>query len=291
MTDTMSLKKSALTPAETEQLRVRMNELTDQALARFRLAVRAVYTANDRGRPEHEGSCILLDIHGVKVLLTAAHIVDVNLDLDRTLYVTGEKDLVELNGLQFGVTPKIEGSRDRDHLDFAFARIPPALKAHLGQGYMTEGDIIDPRQDDTGHLFTTIGYPNTKNDDADHQKRTINTHVFPYSNTSCSNALLRNKAGNDGAHHLFIGYHKHSRGQDGRKVMSLSPRGLSGGALIDAGRVSDPAVFRREVDPVPKVAGMIVELWREHKVLVSTRMWPVVQKIIEELSIPVPPSG
>jgi hypothetical protein len=36
---------------------------------------------------------------------------------------------------------------------------------------------------------------------------------------------------------------------------------------------------------------MIAELWREHKVLVSTRMWPIVQKATEEPSIPVPPGG
>jgi hypothetical protein len=42
-------------------------------------------------------------------------------------------------------------------------------------------------------------------------------------------------------HHLHIGYNKYSRGQDGRKVTSIKPRGLSGGALVDAGRVSAPA--------------------------------------------------
>lgn len=291
MAGTVSLNRSVLTTAETEQLRVRMNELTDRALARFRPAVRAVYTANDGGRPDHEGSCVLLDIYDVKVLLTAAHIVDVNVDLHRTLYVTGEKDLVELDGLQFGLSPKVKGSRDGDHLDLAFARVPPALEARLGQGYVTEGDIMEPRLDVTGHLFTTIGYPNTKNNDFDHVNRTINTHVFPYSSTARSNALLRKKVGEDGVHHLFIGYGKQSRGQDGRKVTSIKPRGLSGGALVDAGRLSTPAVFRGEVDPVPRVAGMIVELWREHKVLVSTRMWSIVQKAIEELSIPVPPAA
>ncbi|MDQ0450027.1 hypothetical protein QO012_004552 [Methylobacterium aerolatum] len=289
MADLISLNRSILTPTETKQLGVRMNELTDRALARFRQAVRAVYKVDDRNLPDHEGSCILLDIYGVKVLLTAAHIVDVNVDQDRTLCITGEKDLVELDKLQFGLSPKIKGSRVGDHFDFAFARIPPALEARLGQGYVTEGDIMDPRLDITGHLFTTIGYPNSKNDDFDHVNRTVNTHVFPYSSTARSNALLRKKVGEDGVHHLFVGYDKYSRGQDGRKVTSIKPRGLSGGALIDAGRMSNPGVFWGKIDPVPRVAGMIVELWRDHKVLVSTRMWPIVQKAIEELNISVPP--
>jgi hypothetical protein len=44
-----------------------------------------------------------------------------------------------------------------------------------------------------------------------------------------------------GKDHLFIGFdHKRSRTADGRVVNSISPRGISGGAVFDAGNLADP---------------------------------------------------
>ena len=52
-------------------------------------------------------------------------------------------------------------------------------------------------------------------------------------------------------------------------MSSTGPRGLSGGAKVDAGRPSDPHVFRGEIVPIPRLIGMTVERWKEH--LVGTR--------------------
>lgn len=286
----MSLNKSTLTAAQRQQLYVRMNELTNLSLARFRSAVRAIYAVNKRGFPDHEGSCILLDIYGSKILLTAAHVADVNIDQNYTLCVTGEKELIQLDGMQFHLSPKVNGRRRDDHFDFAFALISPALEAQLGQGYVTERDIMypNPHVDITGHLFTTIGYPNTKNKSVDPLNFKIKTSVFPYSSTARSNKILKKTAGHDGSHHIFIGYDKFSRAQNGQKAFSIKPNGLSGGALIWSGNISDISVFSGAVNPPPKVAALIVEEWRQHKVLVSTRLWSIVEKAIIELNILIP---
>lgn len=131
---------------------------------------------------------------------------------------------------------------------FAGARIPPALEAQLGSGYVTLGDIADPAGDTTRHSFATIGYPNSKNDDYDHETKKVRTHVFPYSNTARSDDKLRRKVGQNGVHHIFLGYSRHSKGPDGRKVSSINPKGLSGGALVDADPLGDLRVFTAEIE-------------------------------------------
>ncbi len=71
---------------EAEQRRTR--EFATQAAAEFIDSVLAIYRSNDANerRPEHIGSCLLLDIDGTPVVATAAHIVD-NIPQAATLFV------------------------------------------------------------------------------------------------------------------------------------------------------------------------------------------------------------
>jgi hypothetical protein len=62
-------------------------------------------------------------------------------------------------------------------------------------------------------------------------------------------------------------------------VSSIEPRGLSGGAIIDSGRPSDPRVFREELLPIPRLIGMTIERWKEHQVLVGTRLAVILPEI------------
>ena len=58
--------------------RKRICELADEAVAKFRGAIRPVYGGTPKGTPEHIGSCIALKLHGAPHLLTAAHVIDWN---------------------------------------------------------------------------------------------------------------------------------------------------------------------------------------------------------------------
>ncbi len=269
---------------ERKQLRARMNELADRAKTRFRASVRTIHGVTDGGEPEHIGSCILLDLRGSKVLLTAAHVADWN--ATTMLYVGGSSGTVPIE-TPFLKTDAPNGRRDDDVYDFAATKLSDTAVAQLGDGYITEGDILLYPNIEPGHLYTALGYPNSKHKRLDRVKKSIPLHLFSYSSTSRLDDKLATWG--EGKHHLFLSYQKHSRSEDGLKVASISPRGLSGGLVIDVGKPSDPRVYRDETCPVPKLAGMTIALWKQHQVLICTRMFciiPTLLKLKELVSIP-----
>jgi|SRR5208337_4112732 len=60
-----------------EMVRERMDECAELVAAEFFPSVRPVYRTK-RGLPEHSATCTLLEIHGNKYLITAAHVIDDN---------------------------------------------------------------------------------------------------------------------------------------------------------------------------------------------------------------------
>jgi len=63
---------------------------------------------------------------------------------------------------------------------------------------------------------------------------------------------LAARYGGNGEHHLFLGYEKYSRDENGERTDSITAEGMSGGAVVDAGNVADPKVFRSEIEPTPR---------------------------------------
>jgi len=63
---------------------------------------------------------------------------------------------------------------------------------------------------------------------------------------------LAARYGGNGEHHLFLGYEKYSRDENGERTDSIAVEGMSGGAVVDAGNVADPKVFRSEIEPTPR---------------------------------------
>ena len=265
---------------ERRQLRARMNDLADRAKARFRASVRTIHGATANGEPEHIGSCVLLDLRGSKVLLTAAHVADWN--ATTTLYAGGGTGTVAIE-TPFWKTNAPNGRRDDDIYDFAATKLSDAAVAQIGDGFITEGDILNDLEIEPGHLYTVLGYPNSKHQKFDRVKRSIPLHLFSYSSTSRMDDKLAGKAGGEGKHHLFLSYQKHSKSEEGLKVSSIGPRGLSGGLIIDVGKPSDPRVYRDETCPVPKLAGMTIERWKQHQVLVGTRMFCIIPTLLENI--------
>lgn len=61
-----------------------------RAERRFANAVKPIYGATEKGDPDHIGSAVLLDVHGTKIMITAAHIIDETSTMKPTsLYVGG----------------------------------------------------------------------------------------------------------------------------------------------------------------------------------------------------------
>jgi hypothetical protein len=100
-----------------------LDRFTTQAERDFRGSVRPVYRNSvTEPRPEHVGSCLLLNIDGIPTVVTAAHILDQRSDY--SLYIAGlpgTNPVPVLGGMTI-VTPKPEGKRASDHFDTAIWR-------------------------------------------------------------------------------------------------------------------------------------------------------------------------
>ncbi len=181
ITSGMYLDSNALkdiSSPERTLLRARMNELQMHAADRFRAAIRPIYGATAKSTPYHIGSAVLLKLRGVKIVLTAAHVVDQNEDATTTLYLGGEASLVEIEA-EFIVTPKPSGIRDLDKLDFAAAVVPAGTLAQLGKvGWIDEADIATNA--DSDHLFSAVGFPNTINKRFDARRNVVYPKLFVF---------------------------------------------------------------------------------------------------------------
>lgn len=275
--------RTDLTPEQRAQLKKRMDELVDSAVERFRSAVRPIYGADEHGYPVHIGSCVLLDLaNGVKALLTAGHVIDWHTERGTALYVGGVNKLIKIEG-DFFCTESPDGNRYNDRWDFAATKLPNDMYEDIGARFISLDEIVTDDLSTTGYLYTALGYPNSKNDNLDAKRSSVVGNLVAYTNTSKTTKLLADKYGDGGMHHLFLGYAKYSRDEIGTKVSSIKPDGMSGGPVLDVGRLSDPKVFRAEIQPTPRLAGMTIELWLPQKVLVATRLHVIVPVIQDAL--------
>jgi len=270
--------KTQLTPDERLQLRERMNELSDRAEQRFKDAVQPIYGASEFGEPEHIGSCILIDLQGMKVLLTAGHVIDGN--KNTTLYVGGARTPVAIEAQFLGSTSQGR-ARGNDRYDFAAAKLQADVATLLGDKFVAQGDIVTGPTIPPRYL-TALGYPNSKNSYS-RAKGVLVPKMLPYSTNAQMSDELANRYGESGKNHLFLGYGRYSRSQNGEKTNSIAPVGMSGGAVIDAGNIADPKVFRGEMEPTPRLAGVTIELWRKNQVLVATSLHCIVPVLLREL--------
>lgn len=264
-----------LTPEVLSRLREVANNLAERAQARFREAVVPIYGSKENGRPIHLGSAILLDINGTKVLLTAAHVVDEN--AFTTLYVGSGPKLEPLEG-EFSITEAPSG-RDRDHYDFAFHAIPEDLATKLHGRFVGLSEIAPTGRPERGRYYTALGYPNSKNRKYNPVKKSVRARLFPYSSIHEMDSKIASRLPGDGAHHIFMTYDKRSRDEDGRVVNSTAPKGMSGGAVIDAGCPADRDVFVNNVMPAPLLAGVVIEL-KKNKVLLAVRMEVILPALV-----------
>jgi hypothetical protein len=95
----------------------------------FLSAVQPIYTIKASEIPDQDGSCVLVQVGGLRYALTAEHIVD-QLP-SRRLYIGGQNAFVEITG-ECLATPKPDGDRNKDHYDFAIWPVPPDAALRLG---------------------------------------------------------------------------------------------------------------------------------------------------------------
>lgn len=280
--------KALLTPELLGLLRKRQFEVSATAQAKFRDSVRAIYGAKLNSRPTHLGSATLVEINSVKVLLTAAHIVDEN--KLTTLYLSAGDSLSIIDG-KFTITEAPNG-RTKDHYDFAFYRLTEALAEKLeGSHFISLQDLSVASAQPQGTLFTALGFPNSKNRKYNPKKMTVKPTLFPYSSVHVLDPDIAKGLPNNGDDHLFITYGKKSRDEEGNVDNSVAPKGMSGGLIVDAGRPGDLEVLAGTKVPTPFAAGIVIEL-KKKKVLLGVRMSVIVPLLLDAFpAIPDAPAN
>jgi hypothetical protein len=113
-----------------------------------------------------------------------------------------------------------------------------------------------------------FGFPHSQNKTIDHRERKVVSRRFTYGGTLVSRDETKDDHLTANENHLLrIKYAKQSRTVEGEVVNSIGPKGISGGALFDLGRIT--AVAIGPVDP-PKLVGILIEQRRKDKELVAT---------------------
>jgi len=250
--------------------RQRMNECSDQLARKFLRSVRPIFGSTKQGKPEHIGSCVFVEFGGAKYFVTAAHVIDEN--EQTTLYVSGEKNLVEVVG-EFLVTAPPEGQRGKDKLDFAVHEVSEEFEASLGHlDYINEKESLTHFQREPQKFCIALGYPNSKNKKFDLNARTVKEVPFIYSSSLKHEAALFSAVGASPKNHLLLDFcGKYSRDEDGNQVNSWSPVGVSGGGLfsikgLDFNSILDDSHCQGEL------IGIFIEFHRAQKVLVAVKL-------------------
>jgi len=237
-----------------------LHSLMSSAVRDIGRAVRPVYYATGSGRPDHLGSCILLNTGSKRILLTAAHVIDANKVASLYIPVNGALQRLQGSGI-ITVAPK--GKRDDDHYDFAALDLPPQLANSLGDvRYVEPHEIQMTIASRKPHM--ALGFPTSKNRKRiDHQSRRVNPQRFSHGGP----LWLPNTGETvDEPHLLRLIYEKQSRAFDGRIVDSIGPKGLSGGGLFCLGQIDATGTSQEEA----KLAGVLIEKRRGDKSIIAT---------------------
>jgi len=262
----------------SEVVRERMNECTDAGAQQFIGSIKPIYGSSHNGIPIHIGTCILLQIDNNKYLLTAAHVTDEN--EYSSLYIGGESELILIEG-NFFRTEKPEGDRKKDHYDFAWLKINDEFIKKIGDvSFVEETQLISDNGSTEGKLYLALGYPNSQNKKINTHKASLTPKYIKYSSTIKPNDALCQKLGVSGEEHLFLGYDStYSKDNNGHKVNSFAPKGISGGALVDMGKISDPKSYIPQTPCNGKIAGMLVENHKEFKAMSAVKINVVLDQI------------
>jgi hypothetical protein len=247
----------------------RLMECSATALARFRDYVRPIYGATADGRPNHIGSAILLRLREGPFLLTAAH----NLDWNKSTSLYVGVDTTESLTVDAFVCVPPGGQRNQDTIDFALARLPDRLASKIDPTVLLpESQMSRSVADPDGRFYTCLGYPNSKNRTPPRFQRLLTPKLGIYTSNGVSFDRLGGRTHAD--LHILVDFNfKYSRDEGGVRVNSIKPNGFSGGAVIDLGRLSDPASLGEPCNP--KMIALFIEAHREQKVILATRIMPI----------------
>lgn len=267
-----------------ELTRERMNSCSNALAEKYLTSVRAIYGATENGKPDHIGSCVLLEYQGEKILVTAAHVIDQN--EVTSLYVNGETNLVQLIGSCF-ITASPNDIRNNDKFDFSVFPISDELVSDLGNVYfLPERDWALKELSEKDRCCLALGFPNSRNKKVDSSLKSVKLEPFVYTSTIKSDPKLFEEIGFSTADHYLLDFcDKHSRNSDNKITNSICPQGVSGGGLFLIENMANPESYRPEAECSGKLLGILIEQRKSIKVLVFTKISTIVKALTLRSSV------
>ena len=242
------------------------------AVERFRWAIRPIYALLPRDQVEHIATCTLLNIDRVRLLVTAAHVIDQH-SKNSSLLIGGRDRIVNLEA-EFQKTKAPEDSQDADHFDFAFAPVTDEMAAKLGAvEYIPESAISLGRRAERRYFYHCVGFPNSKNKDIFPGSQLAKTKLWPYTSYGKLSEEIT-ESWYDPEAHLFIDFsQRHSRdAATGKIVNSIKPRGASGGPVFFVSAFSDPEELRPGREANTPLEGIMIERNTKNAAVVAVKI-------------------
>lgn len=266
-----------------ELVRNKIDELNDAGAEQFYDSVPPIYGTDGSNPPHHIGTGILLSIQQKKYLLTAAHVMDHREVTTLRVGVNGK--LLEIEG-QLSSTTKPGGNRDKDHYDFAWLELSQRFLEEAGElTFITEESISPKNVGTKSRVFLALGYPTSKNKKVDRNNMTVTPMRLKYASTIKDKPKLCAKLGISGTDHLFLDFSsKYSKLSDGERVSSISPKGVSGGALVDMGKISLCTLQTKGAHANGRLAGLLIENHAEHQAMCALKISFIMDQIKSQSS-------
>lgn len=245
----------------------------------FAAAIRPIYGATAHARPDHIGSCVLVEHAGTRYLITAAHVADWAEYTE--LYIAGMQCLKKIQR-SFLATPKdARSGRPGDHYDIAITEVSSELDVALGNvRYITDAEVASAAAQTIGRQFLALGYPNSKNDGFNNQKKTVKPALQPYYATAHTPDEFKKVIEAPSGDHIYLPYDsKHSKNATGAKVNSIRPKGMSGGALFDIGGIAKPDNLSADANYRGRLAGILIENPPGSRLMIATKIWTVLDAL------------
>jgi len=243
----------------------------------FLPATLPIYSSDEK-RPDQIGTAALISVGGTRFLLTAAHVLDECGDAG--MFAGADGQFVPISG-RASLTSKVAGKREDDHFDIAVIPLEGELETSLAEIAAVDENSIDWNPGPTsGHLFSAFGFPNTRNKITERSSTKVKPEALRHTDRIVDDPTSAKKLPDGGTHHLHLGYGRRANDADGNAENAIKPRGMSGGPLVDLGKLSNPEVLENRASTMPKLAGIVTERGVGLN-LVCTKM-SVVRKVLED---------
>lgn len=253
----------------------RLDKCSKQVGERFFKAVRPCFALDDANLPVALGSCFLMRVDGVPLLVTAGHVVDES--ENSSLYVGGIDRPIPLQGI-FSVTSRPKGKRQDDPFDFAFAILSPEMcEALSADFFITEDMVSKNRANRENRGYMALGYPEMMQL-FNYGAHKIFTEAWTYVGFHRAVPGLYEELGVAGDRHFAIRFEDRVKTFAGRVKDACDPKGASGGILIDMGNF-DPAKLAPEEACVGLLCGILIEHRREYKAIIATDIQLVIEQV------------